>query len=251
MAGVLEIDTSGDITTLCNRVSAELNASLEVDVSQEQRLVTKTEPAVCTTKLDFAATVVAECEASVSGSVDIHCDGYCGATCNGECDGQCTATNADGSCAGTCEGTCRGTCEGSCQGSADVNASAECKASAEVRAGLRTTCTEPKVVVVRENVTVVDTTRFDRAVLAIETGMPSLLQAAAKAKIVLHAFGYWSKTAISLAGASGKFVSDLGSRGICVGVQLASAVAASADISARIDVSIQVSASVSGSAGVQ
>jgi len=251
MATELQIATNGDTATLCDRVAKELEASLEVSVSQEQRLVTRTEPAVCTTELDFAASVVAECEASATADVSIQCDGYCGATCNGQCNGTCSATAADGSCAGTCDGTCEGSCSGSCQGGANVNASAECKASAEIRADLRTTCTEPKVVVVTENVTVVDASRLDRAVKAIEIGMPVLLKAAAKATLVAKAFVHWSKTAVSLAGASGKLVSDLGARSICVGAQLATAVAASAEISARIDVSIQVSASVSGSAGVQ
>jgi len=251
MADELQISNEGNTEELCDRVAKELDASLQVSVSQEQRLVTRTEPAVCTTELDFAATVVAECEASVSADISIHCDGYCGATCNGRCDGECSATNADGTCAGVCEGTCEGSCSGSCQGSATVDASAECKASAEIRAGLRTTCTEPKVVVVTENVTVVDASKLARAVKAIEVGMPALLQAAAKATLVAKAFGHWSKTAVSLAGASGQLFSDLGSKGICVGVQLAAAVATSAQITARIDVSIRVSANVSGSAGVE
>lgn len=251
MATELQIATDGDTATLCDRVATELNESLEISVSQEQRLVTRTEPAVCTTELDFAATVVAECEAKATVDINIHCDGYCGATCNGQCDGTCSATAADGSCAGVCEGTCQGGCSGSCEGGASVEASAECKASAEIRADLRTTCTEPKVVVVTENVTVVDASRLDRAVRAIEIGMPELLQAAAKAKLVLKAFGHWSKTAVALAGSGGKLFSDLGARGVCVGLQLAAAVAASAQISARIDVSIQVSASISGSAGVE
>ncbi len=251
MAEALEIATDGDTATLCDRVNVELHDSLEVSVSQEQRLVTRTEPAVCSTQLDFAAGVVAECEAKVQADVSVRCQGQCGATCNGACDGTCSATAADGSCAGTCSGVCQGSCSGSCQGGANVDASAECKASAEVRASVRTTCTEPKVVVVTENVTVVDASRLDRAVKAIEVGMPVLLQAAAKAKVVAGAFVYWSKTAVSLAGASGELFSDLGSKSVCVGLQLAAAVAASAQISARIDVSIQVSAKVSASAGAQ
>ena len=248
MANELQISAAGDTATLCDRVSTELNESLEVSVSQEQRLVTRTEPAVCTTELDFAAGIVAECEAR---AIDVRCEGSCGATCTGRCNGECSATAADGSCAGICDGVCEGRCEGSCEGGANVDASAECKASAEVRASLHTTCTEPKVVVVTENVTVVDASRLTRAIKAIEVGMPVLLKAAAKAKLVAHAFVHWSKTAVSLAGASGKLLGDLGARSVCVGVQLAAAVAASAQISARVDVSIQVSASVSASAGAQ
>ncbi len=251
MAQELQIPTTGNTEELCGRVSTELEASLQVSVSQEQRLVTRTEPPVCTTEIDFAAGIVAECEASVRADVSIRCDGYCGATCNGVCNGTCSSTNADGSCAGSCDGVCEGSCSGSCQGNASVDASAECKASAEVRASINTTCSEPKVVVVTENVTVIDATKLDRAVKAIEVGMPTLLQVGAKAKLVGGAFVYWSKTAVSLAASSADLVADLGANSICVGLQLAGAVAASADISARIDVSISVSASVSASAGAQ
>ncbi len=251
MAQELQIVTTGNTEEVCGRVTQELEASLQVSVSQEQRLVTRTEPPVCTTEIDFAAGIVAECEASVSADVHIRCDGYCGATCNGVCNGTCSSVNGDGSCAGTCDGTCEGSCSGSCQGSASVDASAECKASAEVRASIHTECTEGKVVVVMENVTVIDASRLDRAVKAIEVGMPTLLQVGAKAKLVGGAFVNWSKTAVSLAASSGALVSDLGASSICVGLQLAGAVAASADISARIDVSISVSASVSASAGAQ
>jgi hypothetical protein len=243
MAQELQISTDGDTSVLCDRVSQELNASLEVSVSQEQRLVTRTKPAVCTTELDFAAEVAATCEASAQADISVRCDGYCGATCNGTCDGQCSATAADGSCAGSCDGTC--------EGPGSVTASAECKASAEVRASIRTTCTEPEVEVVTENVTVVDASRLERAIQAIKIGMPVLLKSAAKAKIVAKAVVNWSKTAVSLAGASGRLFKDLGARGVCVGIQLAAAVAASANISARIDVSIQVSAKVSASAGAE
>lgn len=251
MAQELQISTDGDTSVLCDRVSEELNASLEVSVSQEQRLVTRTKPAVCTTELDFAAEVAATCEASARADISVRCEGYCGATCNGACDGQCSVKAADGTCAGSCDGTCQGSCTGSCQGSGSVTASAECKASAEVRASIRTTCTEPEVEVVTENVTVVDASRLQRAIQAIEVGMPVLLKSAAKAKIVAKAFVIWSKTAVSLAGASGRLFKDLGARGVCVGIQLAAAVAASANISARIDVSIQVSAKVSASAGAE
>ncbi len=251
MANELQISSDGDTATLCDRVANEINANLEVSVSQEQRLVTRTEPPVCTTEIEFAANIVATCEAKVSADVDIRCEGTCGATCTGVCNGQCSATAADGSCAGVCDGVCEGRCEGSCEGAATVDASAECKASAEVGASLHTECTEPKVVVVMENVTVVDATKLDRAVKAIEVGLPILLQAAAKAKLVARAFVHWSKTAVSLAGASGKLVKSMGSRGLCVGIQLAAAVAGSVEISARIDVSIQASASVSSSAGAE
>jgi hypothetical protein len=251
MATEMLISTEGDTKTLCDRVSKELDSSLEVSVSQEQRLVTRTVPPVCTTQIGFTAEVVAECEAKIAADVNVRCDGQCGAVCKGACDGECSATAADGSCEGTCSGVCQGSCTGSCEGSASVDASAECKASAEVRASVHTECTEATVEVVTENVTVVDASRLERAVKAIQVGLPILLQVGAKAKLIAKSFVNWSKTAVSLARASGSLFKDLGARGVCVGVQLAAAVAASANISARVEVSIEVSASVSASAGTE
>jgi hypothetical protein len=249
MASAMLISTDGDTKTLCERVDKELKSSLEVSISQEQRLVTRTVPPVCTTEIDFTADVVAKCEAKIAADISVRCEGQCGAVCNGACDGECSATAADGSCAGTCNGVCQGSCTGTCEGSAYVDASAECKASAEIQASVHTECTEAKVEVVTENVTVVDASRLERAVEAIKVGLPILLQMGAKAKLIAKAFVHWSKTAVSLAGASGRLFKDLGARGVCVGVQLAAAVAASANISARVEVSIEVSASVSASAG--
>ncbi len=249
MAVVLEVPVVGDTATLCNAVSLELDANLEVSVSQEQRLVTRTEPPVCTTTVDFAAEVAATCEARAEIDIDARCDGYCTGSCAGVCEGQCATVNADGSCAGVCNGQCRGRCTGQCRGSVNVDADAECKAAAEIRADVRTQCTEAKVVVVTENVTVVDSTKFDKATRAIEIGMPNILRAGAKAAIVAKSLVHWAKTAGELAVSGGKVIAAVGERSVCVGLELAAAVAASTHISARIDVSIEVSAKLSASAG--
>lgn len=251
MAGELEVPTDGSTEVLCDRVVKELDANLEVSVSQESRLVTRTTPPVCETKVDFAAGVVAECEAKVEADVQVSCEGSCSGTCSGVCEGDCAVRNAEGQCAGACEGTCRGSCSGGCQGSADVEASAECKAAAEVRADIRTECSEPKVEVVSENVTVVDASKLEKATRAISVGLPILLRAAAKARIVAKSVVHWTRTGAQLVAAGGKLLSEIGKQGACVGLQLAATVAAAANIQARIDVSIKVSASVSASAGAE
>lgn len=249
MARELQVSTDGDTRTVCDRAIAALDANLQVSVSTESRMVTRVKPAECTTEVDFMAGIVAECEASVAADVNVQCDGTCGGTCSGQCDGACTATNASGQCAGECSGTCRGSCSADCQGYAYVDASAECKASAEVRASVNTVCTEPEVEVVREDVTVVDDTKFQMAMAAINAGMPTILKAGAKAELVARAVVAWAKTAGSLVGASGQLVGELGERGVCVGLQLGAALAAVAQVEARFTVSIEVSASVSASAG--
>jgi hypothetical protein len=251
MAKELGVPQDGDTRTVCSRAAKELEANLQVSVKSESRLVTRYQPAVCKTEIDFAASVVAECEARASADVNVTCEGSCRGTCNGACAGQCSSGGGGGQCNGTCNGTCNGRCSGGCDGYANVEASAECKASAEVRASLRTECSEPKVEVVRENVTIVDDSKFQMAMAAIDAGMPQILRAGKKLELAGKAFVIWAKTAVDLVGASGKLVKEIGEKGVCVGAQLAAAVAATANIQARFTVSIEVSAQVSASAGAQ
>ncbi len=249
MAVELGVSPAGDIREVCSRAATELQANLKISVRSESRLVTRVEPPVCRTDISFTAGFVAECEARAVADVNVSCTGTCGGTCNGACDGQCSAAGANGQCAGNCSGTCRGNCSGSCQGYANVDASAECKASGEIRAGVHTTCTEPKVVVVRESVTVIDDAKFQAAMRAIDAGMPTILKAGARFQALGRSLGLWVTTGASLLKASGQLIGELGEKAVCVGGQLAAVVAASTQIQARFTVSIEVSAQVSGSAG--
>jgi hypothetical protein len=130
-----------------------------------------------------------------------------------------------------------------------VDASAECKASAEVRASVNTTCTEPKVEIVEQDVTIVDDSKFRKAQAAINAGMPTILAAGKRAEYVARAAVLWTRTLGSLLNSSGKLIADLGAASICVGGELATALAASTQIEARFSVSIEVSAQLSASAG--
>jgi len=251
MAVELGVSPAGDIKEVCTRAATELDANLAVSVKSESRLVTRTVPPVCTTSIEFTAGVVASCEASVSADVDVKCSGRCGGTCSGACDGTCAGGAAGGQCNGQCQGTCRGRCSGGCDGYVDVNASAECKASAEIRAATHTECTEAKVEVVRENVTVVDDSKFQKAIAAINAGMPTIVKAGVKLDRAGKALGLWVTTGASLVKASGQLVGELGEKAVCVGGQLAAVVAATSNIQARFSVSIEVSAKVSTSAGAQ
>ena len=77
MAVELGVPVFGNTGQLCSAVGLELDANLAVSVSQEQRLVTRTEPPVCTTTVDFAAEVAAQCTARAEVDIDVRCDGYC------------------------------------------------------------------------------------------------------------------------------------------------------------------------------
>jgi len=251
MATALGVSTAGTTKEVCQRAATELDANLKISVKTETRLVTRYAPPVCKTEIDFAAGIVAECEARVVTDVNVTCDGQCSGTCNGTCAGQCATAGAGGQCAGQCSGTCNGRCSGGCDGYANVDASAECKASAEIRASMRTVCSEPKVEVVRESVTIVDDSKFQKAMAAIDAGMPAILGAGKKLELAGKALVLWVQTGASLVRASGELAGQLGERGICVGGQLAAVLAASANIQARFSVSIEVSAQVSASAGAQ
>jgi len=252
MATELGVSTAGNTKEVCMRAKAELDANLQISVKTEKRLVTKYTPPVCTTDVDFTAGFTAECEAKASADINIQCSGRCGGTCNGACDGQCAgSTGTGGQCNGQCSGTCQGRCSGSCEGYANVEASAECKASAEIRATTRTTCTPAKTEIVQQDVTVVDATKWNKAMAAINAGLPTLLTAGKKLELVAKAIVLWVQTGASLVKASGELVGQLGEHGACVAAQLVGVVAAAANIEARVSVSVEVSASVSASAGAQ
>jgi len=220
-------------------------------VKTESKLVTRYTPSVCHTDIDFTAGVVAECEARASADVNVSCEGQCSGSCNGTCNGTCAGSTGGGACNGQCQGTCNGRCTGGCDGYADVDASVECKASAEIRTTLHTTCTEPKVEVVRQNVTVVDDSKFQKAIAAIDAGLPQIIRAGKKLELAGKALVQWVSTGASLVRASGELVGQIGEKGLCVAGQLAAVVAATANIQARFSVSIEVSAQVSASAGAQ
>ena len=240
--------TTGDTRAVCTRAKQALDANLQVSIKTEKRLVTKYTPPVCKTDVDFTASFVAECEGKASADIAVNCEGRCGGTCKGACDGTCSSGTAS-QCAGQCNGTCRGSCSGSCEGYANVNASAECKASAEVRATTHTTCTPAKTEIVQQDVTVVDATKWNKAMAAINAGVPVLLTAGKKLELAGRALVLWVQTGASLVKASGELVGQLGEKGACVAGQLVGVVAAAANIQARFSVSIEVSASVSASAG--
>lgn len=248
MARELGVSDAGDTRTVCMRAKQELDANLKISIKTEKRLVTRTTPPVCKTDVSFTAGFAAQCEARASADVNVQCQGSCGGTCNGACDGTCSA-GTSAQCNGQCNGTCRGRCSGECQGYANVDASAECKASAEIRATTRTTCTPAKTEIVQQDVTVVDATKWNKAMAAINAGVPQLLTAGKKLELVAKAVVLWVQTGARLAQASSKFAAELGANGLCVGAQLVAVAAASANIQARINVSIEVSASVSASAG--
>src|SRR5262249_36957728 len=122
-------------------------------------------------------------------------------------------------------------CEGNASASAtptssQANASAECRASAEIHAQTHTTCTDAKVEVVSQDVTIVDDSKFKKAVLAIQDGLPDVLRSAKRLELATVALAHWVDAGASLVAATEQLVGQLGEKGLCVGAQLAGVVAA-------------------------
>ncbi len=251
MAKALEISTDGSTKVLCNRVATEIKTSLKVGVGVKSKtaVVATYKPAVCKVNADFTAEAAAKCEGKAKADVKVSCNGSCSGNCNGACAGTCAAKDAKGMCAGECNGTCKGNCSGSCSGAADVDGSAECKASASARGNMRAECTKPEVDVKVDSATVVDASRIARVEKALKTGLPALLGAQAKAKLVAKSVKAWASTAGKLAGAGAGLVAQLGAKAICVTGELAGAAKVATQVNVRVSVSVEASASVSGAAG--
>ncbi len=254
MGKKLGIAPSGDTKAVCAQVSAALKDHLKVGLKAGAAIELNYEPAVCTVNIEAAASAAAECEAQANAEVGVICSGTCTGTCNGECAGECVGGTGGSACDAQCKGECKGECKGGCEGYADVNASAECRAHAEVTANVEAECTEPKVEVKFEAGLVVDKSKLDAAVAAIEVGLPRILMVKAKMTgPVKKAVATWTKSAKQLAENAFKVAASVGDQARCVGGQLKAAagmvggIAGSASIS--VEVSVEVSASASGSAG--
>jgi hypothetical protein len=251
MAKALDIPAEGNTKAVCNKVAAELKNSMKVGVKGKAAVKTTYTPAVCKVDADFTAEAAAKCEGRAKADVKVTCSGTCSGTCNGACSGACESKNAQGQCAGKCSGTCRGKCSGSCSGSADVDGSAECKASASAQGNVRAECTEPKVEVAVDSKAVVDASRIAKVEKALKVGLPALLSANAKAKLVGKSVKAWASTAAKLKGAGSASVKALGAKAMCVAGELAGAAKVATQVNVRVSVSVQASASVSGAAGAK
>jgi hypothetical protein len=251
MARALGISDDGNTKTVCNRVAAEIKNSLKVGVKSRTAVTTRYQPAVCKVDADVTAQAAARCEGKARADVKVTCSGRCSGTCNGACNGTCAAKNAKGQCAGQCQGTCRGNCSGDCSGAASVDGSAECKASASAEGNVKAKCSEPKLDVRVDSKTVVDASRIAKLEKALKVGLPALLAANAKAKLVASSVKAWASTARKLSGSGAALVKQLGAKSVCVAGDLAAAAKVATSVNVRVSVSVQASASVSGAAGAK
>jgi len=242
-------DLEGETKDVCARVITTLRDDLKVSLKKQAALVVTVTPAVCTVDVDAAAELAAQCEAKASADVSVTCSGRCSGTCKGTCNGTCKGSNAGGQCNGECDGTCGGSCTGGCDGSADVNASAQCKAKAEVHASVNVKCTEPKVTVTLQKPLVVDASKAELAVHAIEKGMPKILSVRARLKPLGTAVKTWVQAATELSQAGRDLAGSFKDQAMCITGQIAAAANMIAHIQASVSVSVSVSVDASGSIG--
>lgn len=216
------------------------------------------------------ARVSGTCTGTCTGQCEGTCatmntDGSCAGACDGTCRGMCTGS-VTGSCSGTCSGMCTGscrsdltaTCSGQCTGSCDVAfteprceggewdvmADADCKAACEADASFDIMCTDPSLVA---TFTGSATAAADLATLiaTLETNLPKLFAAAAKAEIVVSAtrdFATHLSAATSAATSAGLEASS------CLVLAINAQVAAASKVNVSVMASVSISASASASA---
>jgi len=246
--GMGEADLGGASKDVCAKVWAAYNANLSVAVKGKAAFKVVYKPAVC--KVDVSASIeaAAQCEGKASADIAAKCEGTCNGTCDGTCKASGTAGTGGSSGAGACNGTCEGTCKGECTGHADVNASAQCKAHAEAEASAKVTCTEPEFSVTLDASLVVDKTKAEQTLKAMQNGFPKLLSIHARLDSLGAAVTSTAAAAAELKSAGADFANAFKDQALCISGQIAAAANAAANIQANVSVSVEVSASASASA---
>jgi hypothetical protein len=233
---------------VCAKVWQAYNDNMKVAVKSKAAFKIKYKPAVCKVNVNVAAEAAAKCEGKASADVGAKCEGTCHGTCEGTCSGAAKAGTGGNSGAGQCNGQCSGTCKGDCEGHADVKASGQCKAHAQAEASAKMECTEAEFSVSLDAKLVVDKTKAEQTLKAMQAGFPKLLSLHAR----LDPLGAAVKTTLSaakdLADMGPKFVNSFKDQAMCISGQIGAAVKAATSIQANVSVSVEVSASASASA---
>lgn len=248
--GMSEGDFSSGMQTkdVCAKVWGAYNDNLKVAVKSKAAFKINYKPAVCTVDVSATAELAAKCEGKASADVGAKCEGTCSGTCEGTCKASGTAGTGGSSGGGDCNGVCEGTCKGSCSGHADVEASAQCEAHAQAQASADVKCTEPELSVSLDAALVVDTTKAEQTLKAMQAGFPKLLSIHARMASLQAAVTATASAASELKSAGSEFANAFKDQAICISGQIAAAANAAASIQANVSVSVEVSASASASA---
>ncbi len=152
----------------------------------------------------------------------------------------------DASASASAGGACSG---GASAGTGGSGGGGECHAAAAVNASIHAECTPATFKATFDAKVVVDKSKLEMTIKAMEDGLPKLLSVAARIKPIKDAVEVWAQTAKDLKDMGPKFVQSFKDQAMCISGQLAAAVDASTQIHANVEVSVSVSASASASAG--
>lgn len=247
--GMTDADFPDSMETkdVCAKVWGAYDENLKVAVKGKAAFKFQYKPAVCRVNVQATAEAAAKCEGKATADIGAKCSG----TCRGKCDGQCTAaakasTGGGAGGSGECNGQCSGTCHGKCEGHADVQASGQCKAHAQAKASAEMECTEPELKVSLDAKMVVDKSKAEATLKALQNGLPKLLSVRARLAPLQAAVASTVSTAKDLKSMGPKFFNSFADQAMCISGQVAAAVNAAASIEANISVSVEVSASAHG-----
>jgi modification target Cys-rich repeat protein len=247
--GDADFPDSMETKDICAKVWGAYNDNMKVAVKGKAAFKIVYKPAVCRVNVQASAEAAAKCEGKASADVGATCSGTCRGKCEGTCAGGAKAGGGGAAGGGECNGECKGTCKGKCEGHADVKASGQCKAKAQVNASADMECTEPELKVTLDAKMVVDKTKAEQTLKAIQNGLPKLLSIRARLVPLQAAVETTVSTAKELKDMGPKFVNSFKDQAMCISGQVAAAASAAMSIQANVSVSVEVSAEAHGSVG--
>jgi hypothetical protein len=249
--GMTDADFPDSMETkdICAKVWGAYNDNLKVAVKSKAAFKVVYKPAVCRVNVQATAEAAAKCEGKASADVGATCSGTCRGACEGQCVGGAKAGTGGAAGGGECNGQCKGTCKGKCEGHADVKASGQCKAHAQAKASADMECTDPELKVTLDAKLVVDKTKAEQTLKAMQKGLPQLLSVKARLVPLQAAVETTVSTAKELKEMGPKFVNSFKDQALCISGQVGAALNAAMSIQANISVSVSVSAEASGSVG--
>jgi hypothetical protein len=145
-------------------------------------------------------------------------------------------------------------CSGNASGTAGTGgtggqANGQCAASAGVEASIHATCTPAELKIEADAKMIVDASKAQMTIKAMQDGLPQLLSVAARIRPIKEAMTAWVASAKDLAEMGPRAAHSFGDQATCILGQAAAVANASTHIQANVSVSVNVSASASGSVG--
>jgi hypothetical protein len=138
---------------------------------------------------------------------------------------------------------------GASAGTGGSSGGGQCAAAAKVNASLHADCQPPTFKIDFDAKMVVDKSKLEMTIKAMQDGLPQLFSVAARMKPIQEAVQVWATSLAELRDMGPKFVQSFGDQAMCITGQIGAAANASTHIQTNVSVSVNVSASASGSVG--